>query len=132
MNAEYNFKKFTKIGSKLSNYTISYNGKSFTFGFNSGFYTRENISQYSKVVLFYDVGRNAVAFQFSNEQDAQGAFTVVHSNNQTTGSVTAKSFIIENKLDNEKYYGKKEPKKIIDKNIGELYVIELDVLTNDQ
>lgn len=126
MEQKYNFKRFIKVGSKLSNRSISFNGKSFSFGFNSGFYTREKIDMYKKVILFFDKEKKAIAFHFTNDENAQGVFTVIHGNNKTTGSVTAKSFVINNKLDNPKYFGRKEPKKIKDEEIGELFVIELD------
>jgi hypothetical protein len=120
---DYNFKKFTKVGSKLGNYTISLSGKSFSFGFNSGFYTKENIKDYKKVVLFYDAKNKAVAFKFTNDEEAEGAFTVIHSNNGSTGSVTAKSFIINNGI--SEYSGKKKPNIIKDDDFGELFVINL-------
>jgi len=127
MNQEYNFKKFTKVGSKLGNYSISVNGKSFSFGFNSGFYSKEKIKNYKKVILFFDESKKAVAFHFTNDENAKGAFTIIHSNNRTTGSTTAKSFFIDNKIaGEEKYFGQKTPKKIQDNNFGLLFVIELD------
>ena len=120
---DYNFKKFTKIGSRLSSYSISFNGKSYSFGFNSGFYAKEEINQYKKVVLFYDKEKKVVAFRFINE-DEKGAFTLVHSTKGKTGSITAKSFIIDNELNKEEYYGKKIPEKINYDNLV-LYVIHL-------
>lgn len=122
---DYNFKKFTKVGSKSGNYSISFNGKSFSFGFNSGFYTKENISGFKKVILFYDVDKKAVAFHFTNDENAEGAFSVIHSNNQRTGSVTAKSFVTDNSLARKEYFGKKDIKKIVDDNIGEMFIIHL-------
>lgn len=120
----YNFQKFTKIGSKLSNYSISVNGKSYSFGFNAAFYVKENIKNYKKVILFYDKGNKAVAFKFTNE-DEKGAFTVIHGGRGNTGSVTAKSYFIDNELVNREYFGKKNPKKIRDDNLGLIYVIDL-------
>ncbi|MDD4995614.1 MAG: hypothetical protein PHW53_04090 [Patescibacteria group bacterium] len=125
MNDEYNLKKFTKVGSKFGNYSISLNGKSFSFGFNSGFYNKENIASYKKVVLFFDEGKKAVGFCFTNNEKAEGAFTVIHSNNKSTGSVTARSFIINNQLENPGYYGQKIPKLVQDDEIGMVYVIQL-------
>lgn len=121
----YNFKKFIKVGSKLGNYSISFNGKSFSFGFNSGFFVKENIAGFKKVILFYDDNKKAVAFNFTNDEQAEGAFSVIHSKNQTTGSVTAKSFVVENSLCKDEYFGKKIAKKIKDENLGELFVIDL-------
>lgn len=123
--SEYNFKKFTKTGAKLGNYTISISA-SCSFGFNSGFYNKEQIKNYKKVVLFFDGKRKAVAFQFTNDEKALGAFTVIHGNQGSTGSVTARSFFVENGLDKMNYSGKKTPKKISDEALGNLYVIHLE------
>lgn len=121
---EYTFKKFVSTGTRLGNYSISFNGSSY-FGFNSGFYVKENINKYKKVVLFYDKKKKAVAFQFTNDQNAEGSFTVVHAQNQSTGSVTARSFVIGNDINKPRYFGKKKPIKVRDKNFGELFVINL-------
>jgi len=126
MDQEYNFKKFTKVGSKSGNYSISINSKSFSFGFNSGFYSKENINKYKKVVLFFDEQKKAIAFNFTNDEKAEGAFTVVHGNNQSTGSVSTKSFFVNNKLNTAGHSGKRKPKKINSNNFGLLFVIELD------
>lgn len=121
---QYNFKKFTKKGAKLTNYSISLTG-SYSFGFNSGFYDREGIRNYKKVVLYYDPIKKAVAFQFTNEESTEGAFTIIHSNVGKTGSVTAKSFIMNNSLNIGEYRGKKIPQKIHQDEIGDLYVIHI-------
>ena len=122
---DYNFKKFTKVGSKLSNYSISFNGKSYSFGFNSGFYANEGIKNYKKVILFYDTDKKAIAFHFTNNEQADGVFTVIHSKEKTNGSVTAKSFVVDNKLKKEEYFGQKIPQKIQDENFGQLFIIHL-------
>lgn len=120
--SEYSFKKFTKTGVRTGNYSISLNVSN-TFGFNSGFYNKENIKDYKKVILFYDKEKNAVAFKFTNEEKQEGIFTVIH--HKGTGSVACRSFVLGNDLANKEYYGKKTPKKIFDKDFGELFVIEL-------
>ncbi|MCG2694627.1 hypothetical protein L6261_00900 [Candidatus Parcubacteria bacterium] len=122
--SDYNFVKFTKIGSKTSNYSISLTG-SYSFGFNSGFYSRESIKDYKKVFLFYDKNKKAVAFQFVRDENSKGAFKIVHSKVGTTGSVTAKSFITQNEIDKREYFGQKEPKKMVDESLGQIYVINL-------
>ncbi|HEY4694530.1 MAG TPA: hypothetical protein VIH52_01035 [Candidatus Nanoarchaeia archaeon] len=122
--SDYKFKRFTKIGSKLGNYSISLTG-SHSFGFSSGFYNREGISRYNKVVLFYDKSRKAVGFQFTNDKDAEGAFTIIHGNKRTTGSVTVRSFLISNEINKEEYVGRKTPTKVKDGEFGEIFVIDL-------
>lgn len=123
--SEYSFKKFTKTGSKLGNYTITVS-KGGTFGFNAGFYDKEGIAKYKKVVLYYDAKKRAVAFQFTRDTNAEGSFTLIHSNAGSTGSVTAHSFFINNGLDKMNISGRKTPKKISDQEVGTLYVIDLD------
>lgn len=122
--SEYKLQKFTNTGARLGNYCISLN-PSFSFGFLSGFYNKERVKDYKSVVLFYDKHKKAIGFQFTNDPNTEGAFKIVHGKNQATGSVTARSFITENELGKTEYFGKKTPKKIIDENFGELFVIEL-------
>jgi len=126
---QYNFVKFTKTGSKLGNYSIGLT-KSQTFGFNSGFYNREGIKNYKKVVLFYDKKQKSVAFQFINDERAEGAYTLIHING--AGSVTPRSFIAENDLDKDEYRGQRTPEKVRDPQFGTLYVIQLMQSKNAQ
>lgn len=123
--SQYNFEQFTKTGSKSGNYSISFNGKSNTFGFNSGFYIKENIKQYKKAILFYDKEKKAVAFKFTNDEKALGAFTIIHGKTQSTGSLAARSFILMHTLNKKEFYGQKIPKKIYDEKFGNLIIIDL-------
>lgn len=120
--SEYNFVRFTKNGAKLGNYCISINS-SYSFGLLSGFYTKEKIKEFKKAVLFFDKTIKAVALLFTNDVSAEGAFAVMHGNNN--GAISARSFFIEHELKQEQFLGKKEPKKIKDEKLGTLYVIEL-------
>lgn len=120
--SEYNFLRFTKTGSRLGSYSISLT-RSYSFGFNSGFYSKEGVSKFKKVVLFYDKVKEAVAFHLTNDEGAEGAFTIIHSKN--TGAVSARSFFIGNELKQERFIGKKVPKKITDDRLGTLFVIDL-------
>jgi len=120
----YNFKKFTRVGSKFGSYSISLNASN-SFYFHSGFYNKEHVDGYKKVVLFYDKKENAVAFQFTNDIKADGAFTISHRPQGATGSVAAHSFINANAIDVKKFAGKKNPKKIRDEEFGSLYVVKL-------
>ncbi len=118
----YNFIRFTKIGSKFGSYSISIN-KSSSFGFNSGFYSKEDIKKFKRVILFFDKDKTAVAFQFTNDENSEGSFAVTHAKN--SGSVSAHSFFMGNSLKNEKFLGKRIPKKEKDDRLGTLYVIDL-------
>ena len=121
--SDYKFVRFTKTGSKGS-YNISTNA-SYSFGLLSGFYSKENISKYKKAVLFFDKKNNAVAFSFTNDENAEGAFAITHGKN--TGSVSCRSFFLENELKQEQYLGKRVPRKITDEKLGALYVVDLVV-----
>lgn len=121
--SDYNFVRFTKMGSKLNNYLISVNDKSLSFGLLGGFYTKEGIKDFKKVVLFFDDRKNAVAFHFTNDETAEGAFAVTHGKN--VGSISARSFFIGNNIRQEQFRGKKIPKKEKDSKLGALFVIDL-------
>lgn len=123
-NGGYEFEMFTKPGARAGSYEISYNGSG-SFGLMSGFYNKENIKNFKKVVLFFDKNRNAVAFKFTNDEDALGAFAVIHAANQSTGAISARSFAISNDIYKSELRGRKTPKKIKDPKFGELFVIEL-------
>ena len=119
----YNFQRFTKTGSKLGNYTISIT-KNLSLGFNSGFYNKENISRYKKIIFFGDKNEKAIGFQFTNDENATGIFTVVHHQGGSTGSVTARSFFTDfgiNKEHTEKY----RPEKTEHPTLGTIFVIKL-------
>ena len=120
--SDYNFIRFTKTGSKLGSYRISVN-TSYSFGLLSGFYSKEGIEKFKKAVLFYDKSKKAVAFSFTNDENAEGAFTISHG--KSNGSVSARSFFIGNDLRQEQFLGKRVPKKEKDDRLGTLYVIDL-------
>lgn len=121
---EYNLVPFTRTGARVGNYAISLN-PTLSFGFLSGFYIKEDIRRYKKVILFFDKDKKAIGFKFTNDPNAEGIFTIVHGKKQSTGSVTARSFIITNNLNKKEYFGKRTPKKIIDKDFGEIFVVDL-------
>lgn len=122
--SEYNFKKFTARGAKLGNYSISLT-KSNSFGFSAAFCGKEGIRKYKKVIMFYDKEKKSVAFHFTNEENAEGAFTVINHKKGKTSSVTCRSFLIANEIDNKpEYFGSRIPKRINYDNLI-LYVVDL-------
>ena len=120
--SDYNFVRFTNRGAKLGNCNISVNS-SLSFGLLGGFYNQEKIKNFKKAILFFDKSKKVVAFSFTNDQSAEGAFTISHGKN--SGSIASRSFFIGNELKQEKYWGQKIPKKIRDDKLGILYVIDL-------
>ena len=118
----YSFQRFTSTGAKLGSYTISVN-KSYSFGFNSGFWSKEGVSKYKKVVLFFDNKIPAIGFLFTNDENAEGAFALM--NGKSNASVSCRSFFIKNDLLQERFIGRYTPKKVSDDKLGTLYVIDL-------
>lgn len=123
--ADYNFVRFTSRGSKKGSYQISLN-KSLFFGLLSGFYSKEGIKDFKKAILFYDKSRKAIAIIFTNDKNAEGAFSVTHNkNNNNSGSIAARSFFIKNEIAQDQFFGRKIPRKERDDKLGMLYVIDL-------
>lgn len=118
----YNFIRFTKIGSKLGQNAISVNS-SYSFGLLAGFYSKEGIKSFKKAVLFFDKANNAVAISFTNDENAEGSFAVTHGVNN--GSISCRSFFLENNLKQAQFLGQREPKKMKDDKLGTLYVVDL-------
>lgn len=90
-------------------YFISFSKSDFMI--SSVFYSKENIKNFSRVVLYFDEEKKAVGFEFTNESNTEGAFVLIHGNKGTTGSISARSFVKANNLDNPEYFGRKIPKK---------------------
>ena len=123
--ADYNFVRFTSRGSKLGNYKVSIN-KSRTIGLLGGFYNRERIMDYKKVVLFFDKAKEAIAMSFTNDDNAEGAFSIFHNKpGKNSASVGAISFFVANDLIKNEYLGQKIPRKIKDEKLGTLFVVDL-------
>lgn len=123
MNEKYNLKKFIGMGSRKGDYFISFNKSGFLI--SSDFCSKENVKNFSRVFLYFDEEKKAVGFQLTNENNTEGAFALIHGNNGTTGSISARSFIKANNLDNSKFFGRKLPKKIIHEGVGDIFVIDL-------
>jgi hypothetical protein len=122
MENNYNLQKFLGIGSRVGNYFISFNKSGFMI--SSGFYAKENIKDSSRVVLYFDPEKKAVGFEFTNDNSAEGSFTLVHGNKGTTGSISVRSFVIAHNLNQAEYFGRKIPKKI-DHQGSKIFVIDL-------
>lgn len=122
MAQDYNLQRFTGIGSRVGNYFISFNKSGFII--SSGFYSKERIKDFSRVVFFFDSEKKSVGILFVKDNSEQGSFTLVHGNNGTTGSISARSFIFTYDLNKPEYFGRKVPKKINYQG-NEIFVIDL-------
>ena len=111
------------MGSRAGDYFISLNKSGFTI--SAGFCIEEKIKDFSKCIMYFDTAKKAVGFQFVNGNNVKGAFKVVHTNNGASASISPRSFIKANHIDDSKYFGRKIPKKISKEGLGEIFVIDL-------
>lgn len=122
MEENYNLQRFVGVGSRRGSYFISFNKSGFMI--SSGFYMKEKIKDFSKVVLYFDSEKKAVGIQFTSDSNAEGSFTLIHGNKGTTGSISVRSFVVTHNLNKTEYYGRKIPKKIDYQGSG-IFVIDL-------
>lgn len=122
MEQSYNLRKFVGVGFRTGNYFISFNKSGFMI--SSGFYLKEKIKDFSKVVLYFDSEKISVGIEFTNDDTAEGAFALTHGNQERTGSISARSFIVANNLNKIEYFGRKAPQKINYQG-SEIFVIDL-------
>lgn len=118
---EYTFVKYNGNFSRGDN-KIAIN-KTGLIRLSSGFCRTTNIMQFKYVILFYDSIKKAIAFKFTNTQE-DGTFKV--TKDRTGATLSAVSFLKVNKISLRNYSGRYEPKKLTIKNIGEVYIIDLN------
>ncbi len=80
------------------------------------------ITDYPYVLLFFDIGNNAIAFMFTDVRE-NGVLKV--TKDKAGASISAKSFFGASKLNLEKWSGRYDWEKKVIKGIGEVYIIEL-------
>jgi len=126
-----NFKQFKNTGTKLSNHTFSIN-KSRSFGINSGFYHKNNIKIYKYAVLFYNDKDRSIAFLFTNDENINGKFKITHSDNKTSGNITAVSFFNSYGLNIKEIVGKYNPKEIVHPEFGKIFYVTINKTVDNQ
>ena len=105
--SEFNFKVFRNEGKRFGSYTISIS-KNAAFGFNAGFYHRDNIKNFKYVTLAFDESKRAVAFLFFQKDPGEkGPFKIIHG--KSSGSAVAHSFFKFHGIDLQKNAGRYEP-----------------------
>jgi len=116
----YDFVKF------LGNYPRGDNKisiqKSGLIRLSPGFCRETGIKSFRYVILFYDGSNRAIAFKFTNVNQA-GALKVTKDRNSAT--ISAKSFIKANNLDLRSFLGRYNWKKQEISGIGEVFIVEL-------
>lgn len=99
--------------------------KSYSFGFPTKFYRDNGIGEYKYLVLYYDEAEKAVGIHFSNNENEENKYSVIHSKDGYGGSAVVRSFFNTYNIDPKKYYGKYKWEKHQLEGVGELFVIGL-------
>ncbi len=107
MEKPLNFERFTSTGGRF-NYTISLN-RSGGFSFNSGFYKKHELKNFSYVILFFDRKINAVAFSFVKKQ-AKESLKISHTKN-ATAYVRSNSFVSAYEIKPKIFAGQYRPRE---------------------
>lgn len=124
MKNKFTFVPFEDMGAKFTSYTISI-GKHSGFGFNSGFYKKEGVSKYARILLMFDKSRRTVGFFFTNDDKMKGTYKIIHTNNKNSASVVVHAFFSAYTIDPKEYAGKYTPKEYTDSTLGKLFYITL-------
>ena len=124
MESEFNFVPFEDAGGKYGSYYISVGGYG-GFGLNAGFYKKENIRDFTHVLLSYDKNNDAVGFLFTNDPTVKGTCKITHTKNKNSGSVVVRSFFGAHSIDPKSCSGRYTPQKYRDEKMGDIYFIEI-------
>lgn len=97
---------------RYRNNTISLT-KASVFSFNSGFYSDNEIYNFTHVIPGYNKVNKAVGFRFIKIKDREnkpnGALTISHDPKGNSGKAAALSFISKNHIEVNNYLGKYPP-----------------------
>lgn len=117
------FEVFTSKGAKIKNPKITIT-QNMAFLFNAAFIHTAKIQQKTHVVLGYSPSNNKITFDFTVDQKAEGALTIVHR--VGAASLGSRSFFNYFFLDAKSLAGSYVPKKIKIPRVGEVWTIDLD------
>jgi len=122
MGSKFNFVVFEDVRGRFGSEFISIN-KQAGFGFNSAFYRKHNLKEYSHVALSYDAAKRAVGFQFSSAAKARGTWKLSHM--PSCANLMARSFFNAWSLDPVALAGRYDPTEYTDPKLGKLFYIVL-------
>lgn len=118
------FVQFTAVNQRSVN-EISITASN-TFNFPSKFFIDNRLDRYKYVSIFYDEGRKAVGFHFTNDEDEKYKFKLQKSKKGYGGFISATSFFKVNNINSIKHKGRYIWKIERPKGVGRLFVIELN------
>lgn len=114
---------------RYRNKTISLT-KASVFSFNSGFYSDNEIYDFSHVILGYNKADKAIGFKFvkikKGQEKPKGALTISKDPQGNSGKAAALSFISKNRIDVDYYSRRYTPHRQNDPKQGEVFYILLD------
>ncbi|MBN2270048.1 MAG: hypothetical protein JXN61_05505 [Sedimentisphaerales bacterium] len=122
MAKKLNFVVFESVGGRFGTEFVSIN-KQAGIAFNSAFYRKHNLKNYSHIALSYDAANRAVGFQFSSTGKPRGTWKLTHL--KSSANVMARSFFNACGLDPETLAGRYEPIEYKDFKLGKLFYIIL-------
>jgi hypothetical protein len=111
---------FTSKGAKIKNPKVTILEGS-TFLFNAAFVHKASIKDNTHVILGYSPTKRTITFQFTSDDQAEGALTIVGGS-----SAGSRAFFNYFFLDPKELAGRYEPKKIKLPKIGECWAIDLN------
>jgi len=121
---EYSFEKFEKKNIRQEKrITLT---KSSQIGFPTRFCEDNNVKSFKYIVLFFDKTKKAIAIHFTNNENEENKFKIIHYKKYGS-SVIARSFFNEYSIDPKLYHGRYDYKKINQEGIGELFVFDLTI-----
>jgi hypothetical protein len=126
-----NLERFEGYGKRISR-KISIN-RSYSFGFPPVFMKENSLYGKKFCSLFYDKDQQVIGLKFHNN-DEEGGFKMISygADDSKGASIVSRSFFTTYGIDPTKYRGKYEPKlKNID-NIGDVFLIDLNEINQNQ
>jgi len=125
MNKIPNFTESRSAGARLGSAYIGVT-KNGSLSIYAGFYSKNNIKNFSHCLLLIDKVQNLIGLQFGGDELGNGAYTLNHDVNHKTASVSAGNFFTYNGLSPLSWYGKYPPEKFDDDTRKNVFMLDLD------
>ena len=125
MNKIPNFIESRSAGARLGSDFIGIT-KNGAISIYAGFYNKNSLKKYSHCLLLLDKTQNLIGLQFGGEELGEGSYTVNHSANHKTASISAGNFFMHNGLSTSSWYGKYPPEKYNDGIRKNVFMLDLE------